>query len=355
MLKSIRLKYQSHRDTFIKFAPGVTAIVGTSGHGKTAILRALRWVLFNRPKGKRFIPNFAGDEALVEIELDDAFISHRKGKTAAYRLNDKVFRKYGVRVPEDIANAANFGDTNIQDQLSQHFLVTQSPSEVAKTLNKITNEDRFDKWTKELKRRKTKANSRRTYLLEEDEKTDAKLERFERLDEAVSHFDTAQQAATKMESLERQLEDILAICDSIQASEVSPKTLQLFKDSEWRFGMASASHNDVASATRIKADADRMLAAIAIVDKAPALEEASKLLDQVETDHDRWLTSSLAQEEMLKLAKEIAERGGTLDESAIMLDNRISEYIQALREEGTCPTCLGIVDEDAAINLKEKL
>src|SRR5205085_9883685 len=42
--------YQSHEDTKIAFTGGLNAIVGPSDSGKSAILRALRFVLYNEPK-----------------------------------------------------------------------------------------------------------------------------------------------------------------------------------------------------------------------------------------------------------------------------------------------------------------
>ena len=158
-----------------------------------------------------------------------------------------------------------------------------------------------------------------------------------------------------MEQLESQLQDILNICDSIQSSEVNPETLQLFRQAELELGMASASHSDVGSATRIKADADRWLAAVEIVEKEPMLEEAIRSLQRAEESHSTIIRDVTTGAEITRLAKEITDRAGTLDESAIMLDKDVSAYIQALREAGNCPTCLGIVDEDIVINLKEKL
>ena len=52
MIHSIKIQnIQSHKDTQLEFNPGINAIVGSSNNGKSAILRALYWVVYNRPLG----------------------------------------------------------------------------------------------------------------------------------------------------------------------------------------------------------------------------------------------------------------------------------------------------------------
>ena len=47
--------FQSHRYTELELAPGFNVIVGPSDQGKTAILRAIRWVIYNDRRGTDFI------------------------------------------------------------------------------------------------------------------------------------------------------------------------------------------------------------------------------------------------------------------------------------------------------------
>ena len=56
-IKSIELQnFQSHVKTIIEPAgPGfLTVITGPSDSGKTAIIRALKWLLYNQPQGAEF-------------------------------------------------------------------------------------------------------------------------------------------------------------------------------------------------------------------------------------------------------------------------------------------------------------
>ena len=47
--------FQSHAHTEIELAPSLTVLVGESDTGKSAVIRALRWLLLNEPRGREFI------------------------------------------------------------------------------------------------------------------------------------------------------------------------------------------------------------------------------------------------------------------------------------------------------------
>ena len=83
-IKNLRIiNFQSHKNTTMNFSNGLNVIVGESDVGKTAIIRALKWVLFNEPKGASFI-NRDSDECIVEINYSDGISLIRK-------RNKKIF------------------------------------------------------------------------------------------------------------------------------------------------------------------------------------------------------------------------------------------------------------------------
>jgi len=55
VVEKITIKnFQSHEETELQFSSGVNVIVGSSDSGKSAILRALKWVVQNKPSGTAF-------------------------------------------------------------------------------------------------------------------------------------------------------------------------------------------------------------------------------------------------------------------------------------------------------------
>lgn len=141
MIKSIEIKnFQSHSNSFLEFHPGVNIIVGSTDSGKTAILRALRFVVWNRPSGNDFRSHWA-EQTSVKIDVGDVITRLKKDKKNLYYLNDREYTAFGADVPEEIQNSLNIGDINLQKQLDQPFLLTASPGEVAHHFNKVANLD----------------------------------------------------------------------------------------------------------------------------------------------------------------------------------------------------------------------
>jgi exonuclease SbcC len=145
MISKIEINnFQSHKHTVIDFDSGVNVIVGQSDCGKSAILRALRFVIENRPAGDSVISHWA-KQAEVKLHIGENIITRIKGKSKnEYWLNDKVYKAFGQSVPDDIAQVINMNNVNIQRQLDGPFLLNETPGEVAKHFNKLAHLEKID-------------------------------------------------------------------------------------------------------------------------------------------------------------------------------------------------------------------
>lgn len=141
MLKKIIVQnFQKHHKSVLDLVPGVNMIVGDTDNGKSAIVRALAWAVFNRPQGFAFKRNDAGESAitLVKVVSDAADVVRAKGKGKnEYVLNGVSYKALRSDVPEDIAHALNLGAINFQGQFAPYFLLGESSGDVAKKLNDI--------------------------------------------------------------------------------------------------------------------------------------------------------------------------------------------------------------------------
>jgi DNA repair protein SbcC/Rad50 len=152
MIKSVHLtNFQSHKDTHIDFSPGVNVLVGPSRNGKTCVLRALRWVVENRPAGDEFRSHWAGkgtgeNQTRVVVKLDsDDIVSRIKGSAFnSYILNAEQFEGFGQDVPKPISDALNLDPINFQFQFDPPFLLFDSPGQVARTLNAVVHLEKID-------------------------------------------------------------------------------------------------------------------------------------------------------------------------------------------------------------------
>lgn len=153
MIKKLIIEnFQSHEKTELNLDPGVNIITGVSLSGKTAILRALYWLLYNRPSGDKFRSKFAVGSTKVMIETTEGDqIWHVKDeKVNSYAMGDNVFDKIGKEIPDMVQRALRVSELNVQKQLDEPFLITSSAGEVAKTINRITRLEMVDNWVTDL-------------------------------------------------------------------------------------------------------------------------------------------------------------------------------------------------------------
>ena len=146
MIRSIRLSnFQSHKDTALELVPGINAVVGESDSGKTAIIRALNWLVTNRPSGAAF-QRHRVKETEVELTTEDGeLVRYRTAKANGYRINGTDLSAIRTDVPEEVAKFLGIDpDLNMQGQLDAPFLLSMSPGEVAQTLNRIAHLDEID-------------------------------------------------------------------------------------------------------------------------------------------------------------------------------------------------------------------
>jgi len=146
MLEAITVKnFQGYKKAVILFHEGVNVIVGESDHGKSAIFKALRWVIYNKPSGDDFISYWSDTGMSVKVRVDGKSVTRAKGKENAYYIDKEKYLSFGVGVPEEVEKLFNMADVNIQNQLDTHFLLSESPGEVARYFNKIVDLDIIDR------------------------------------------------------------------------------------------------------------------------------------------------------------------------------------------------------------------
>jgi DNA repair protein SbcC/Rad50 len=206
MIRSIHLEnFQSHKDSIFHFTDGVNSIIGASDSGKTACIRALKWVITNRPSGDSFIKH-GTDFARVTLKTDRHTITRtRSGQENSYTLNGQVFDAIGTDVPEDVLRALNLNDLNLQFQMDAPFLLTESSGEVARKINRIIKLDDIDSTLRNIGAYRKNISKRKQSLDYEIASTQKEIEQ--------SDYSKIQQtlelAEMLSDSIEKQRDDIL--------------------------------------------------------------------------------------------------------------------------------------------------
>jgi len=178
MIKSVDIKnFQSHTNSHLEFSKGVNVIVGSSDSGKTAIIRALKWVVLNRPNGDAF-RNWSALDSDTKVSVttfDGITVDRTRGvKKNNYTLGKSEFNAISTDVPKEIEDSLSINDINLQQQLDSPYLLSSSPGEVAQHFNKIAHLDAIDSGLKKIEsairalKQEEKANRARVDLLQEE-------------------------------------------------------------------------------------------------------------------------------------------------------------------------------------------
>jgi len=144
MIKSLKLKnFQSHKLTKLNFDKGVNVIIGSSDSGKSSIIRAINWIVNNKPSGDAFKSHWS-KKVFAKLSFKDVVVVRAKGKGNIYKIGDDTYNSFGQSVPEDVQRVINFNDSNIQYQMDNPFLLSLSPGETARYVNKVVDLDVID-------------------------------------------------------------------------------------------------------------------------------------------------------------------------------------------------------------------
>lgn len=158
--------FQAHSKLVLQLDPRITSIVGSSDVGKSAVIRALRWLCQNMPDGIEFIRHGA-KRAEAKLDVDGVVIVRYRSKSEnTYNLNDDEFKAFGKGVPTEVAEVLRLSDINFQSQHDAPFWFSETSGEVSRRLNEIINLSAIDEVLAEVASEKRTAEQN-VKLLEE--------------------------------------------------------------------------------------------------------------------------------------------------------------------------------------------
>jgi len=151
--------FRQHADTRIRFAPGLTGIIGANGAGKTTILEAIAWALYGNSAARGTRDSLrharAPEHAPVRVELDFELGGHRYrvertlrgaelfldgGSTPVARsikaVNELLQRRLGM-------SRAEFFNTYFTGQKELDVMAALGPTDRARFLARVLGYDRL--------------------------------------------------------------------------------------------------------------------------------------------------------------------------------------------------------------------
>lgn len=146
MIESVEItNYQAHKFSSLSFHKGLNVISGRTHSGKSSIVRALRLLILNKPRGFKFKRIGAGKDEAVSVGIsfsDGSVVIIEKNQAQGINLyrsseHKDPFEAIRTDVPSEISDIIGLGEENIQAQGDRYFLIGKPPGQVAKELNRV--------------------------------------------------------------------------------------------------------------------------------------------------------------------------------------------------------------------------
>jgi len=221
LIKKVLIEnFQSHESTELTFHDGLNVIIGPSDHGKSAVVRAIKWVLYNEPRGNDFIRQ-GSNFARVTLWLNNGYSITRERTPSKNRYilsdsdkNTNIYEGFGNEVPLEVVKAHGIPKVmmdsdinpslNIGNQLEGPFLISESGAVRAKAIGRLTGLHIIDKSIRDSATDLRRENQTKDRFEKELDEVDEKLKEYQYLDTLEERIETGSKLIGKIEnSLER--------------------------------------------------------------------------------------------------------------------------------------------------------
>jgi len=146
MLTEIHLtNFQAHRDRHLTFVPNVNVIVGPTNAGKSSVFRAIRWLVEHKPITGLQTFDEPHTEVTIASERGEATRFKHPSEGYGYKVGDAIFVACATKQPSEVQATLGLSEINLQGQHDAPFLLTLSPGQMAKELNRIVDLSIIDK------------------------------------------------------------------------------------------------------------------------------------------------------------------------------------------------------------------
>lgn len=356
--------FQAHRHSLIEFNKGVNVITGTSDAGKSAILRALRWVIYNRPNGDSFKNWNAkkGDSVAVTVEFSDGqVVTKERSKTNVYHLvnQNKTLEAVKSDIPDELQAITKMVDYNFQTQHQPYFLLQETPGEIAKHFNRLIGLDVIDRVFKNINSSIADSSKEVARLVNENKEINRELSNLEYLDDYERQINKIEAEVESYEKNRHRAEQTGIIIDQIDSIDDKIKSAKEILKAEKDLEEIQALLQEY-EATKKKAN---------LLDKL--IYDLEAIEEEIESSKEILIMSKPVAElqDLLKSFRENDNKAESLDElitSIVAVENSITsnkvdfdealgEYIALLEKNKECPTCHQSISSSTVKKIKEKL
>lgn len=333
MIKYLKIKnFQAHRKFELLFGEYITTIVGTSDKGKSAIVRALKWLVTNRPSGDDFIRH-GEKECVVELKVDGKLITRLKGKENQYQIDGTSLKAFSTDVPDEIESLLNLQPINFQDQHDAPYWFSLTSGQVSRELNAIVNLEIMDRTISNLSSYLRRAKTEEEVLKGQIQETKTLRESLVYAKEMDADLVLIEDAFKK-HSNALEVEDKLdGFCSLLNDAKEKTKKFQGLGDD---FSEVQKAHTIRENATseiqRLKNIQEELMDLQEDINKRPPSG-----IEQVESFCESWCDTL----EKIDKLNEMIKRIETIKATIIRAEDDVETAKEELKKIKVCPTCGG--------------
>src|SRR3990167_10900252 len=347
MIQSIRLQnYQSHLNSTLIFSPGINIISGQSNNGKTAILRALNWVITNRPQGIAFKSNFSDKKETCRVSLiinDIEIIRERNNSINSYQVGSSLFTTIGNDVPSEVSSAINISDINCASQFERHFLLMDSPGEVGRTINKVVKLDDIDALISNISSKITSTNKELEIKKQDLDKLNLSLEKFKDYDLIENLVNQIVEYDSKVKTIENKAKLLsYIVTEGVRVEAIIASIENKYDGLEDEIKILEKLWLDYNTNSALIKDLNKMLTSLSMLDvDIKALEADLKHgepLEEIEDNVIKYLATSDVLNKIMNLKQNWDGYFESMKKDEKLIEKYEKEFEDLLKTYG-CPLC----------------
>lgn len=213
--------FQVHKHLLVEFGKGITTLTGQTDSGKSAILRALRWVCQNDIPGDDFIREGAKQTTVTLTVLEGkqkhTVIRTRGSGNNTYELNGNEYKSFNNSVPADITKLLNLNEINFQNQHDAPYWFSETAGEVSRRLNAIIDLSVIDTALSNVATEVRKAQERQTISEERLTEIKKEYEELEPQKDRIAEFTALRQSHEKFLGLETDAGRLCSVIEKIRS------------------------------------------------------------------------------------------------------------------------------------------
>jgi exonuclease SbcC len=365
--------FQSHASSELSLSPRVNAIVGPSDAGKTAIWRALRYILYGEPvRGVNEFVRKGCDNFKIELETDHGRIVRIKGKKNELVIQSAIdeeplrLEKIGAALAPELQEKlhvitetfpAVIDDSrsialNISDALNAPFLLFEQGSAAGRIFSRLGSLSKIDAVAGQL------SGDRRS-----EQRTVADLER-----RKATLADQAAQYAD-LESRDQQLTELEA---TLQATEAKQRKLDHLRRISREVDLIRQKWSNIPTVEPVVVDTSELRTKIqqlsrlqslagtlasldAAITKTKTIQPLEVDLTEAHAKVVRLSTIRRAYGRLTNIDLQVAAQSGVEQAARDAADIDAGKYERALVDLGQCPLCKQSITTEVAQRCHEQL